>query len=227
MKILGIIVGLALVFIIGVVYYLSDARTVESPSESVKSPMSNQTKTMETKIKTYKVSMKTDAGVIQLELYPAIAPKTVENFITLAQKDFYNGTKFHRVIVGFMVQGGDPLSKTNDPGTGSGGPGYQFEDEINPKTLGLSDAEIKVLEAQGYKYDFSLASLPMEVGALAMANAGPNTNGSQFFIVTESAQPHLNGRHTVFGRVVAGMDVARKIKQGDVIRSVAIEETQG
>ena len=223
-KILGVISGLALIFIIGVVYYFSGGKTVESPHGSTENTISNQTKTMETKPKTYKASMKTDAGVIGLELYPAVAPNTVENFITLAQKGFYDGIKFHRVVPGFVIQGGDPLSKTNDPRVGSGGPGYQFEDEINPKALGLSDTEIKALETQGYKYNFSLASIPMDVGALAMANAGPNTNGSQFFIVAESQQPYLNGKHTVFGRVVTGMDVVRKVKQGDVIQSIAIEE---
>ncbi len=224
MKILGVIVGLALVFIIGAVYYLSGGKTVESSPGSTESAISDQTKTMETKIKTYKVSMKTDAGVIQLGLYSAVAPKTVDNFITLAKKGFYDGIKFHRVVPGFVIQGGDPLSKTNDPRTGSGGPGYQFEDEINPKALGLSDAEIKVLESQGYKYDFSLPSLQMEVGALAMANAGPDTNGSQFFIVSDSPQPYLNGKHTVFGKVTDGMDVVKKIKQGDVIQSVVVIE---
>ena len=121
----------------------------------------------------------TNHGAIEIELYPADAPKTVENFTTLAGKGFYDGVIFHRVIPDFMIQGGDPT------GTGSGGPGYQFEDEFNDHKV--------------------------ERGALAMANAGPNTNGSQFFIVTADACPWLDGKHTVFGRVVSGMDVVEAI----------------
>ena len=126
-------------------------------------------------------TMQTNKGTIGLELYEHEAPKTVGNFIELAEKGFYNGVIFHRVIEDFMVQGGDPT------GTGTGGPGYKFEDEIN---------EHKV-----------------ERGALAMANAGPNTNGSQFFIVTASACPWLDGLHTVFGRVSSGMDVVDEIER--------------
>ena len=167
--------------------------------------------------------IKTDKGDITLELYPKVAPKTVDNFVKLSKSGFYNGVKFHRVIPSFMIQGGDPLSKTDDPRTGTGGPGYSFEDEINPRSLGLSESEISQLEAQGYVYDYSLESLPVDVGALAMANSGPNTNGSQFFIVTMSPQPHLNGKHTVFGKVIDGMDVVRSIEQGDVIIKVVSE----
>ena len=164
--------------------------------------------------------LKTAKGDIELELYPEIAPKTVENFVKLSKNNFYNGIKFHRVIAGFVIQGGDPLSKTDDPMVGTGGPGYVFEDEINPRSLGLSDLEISNLESEGYEYNYDLESLPIKVGALAMANSGPNTNGSQFFIVTEKDQPHLNGKHTVFGRVVTGMDVVLKIEQGDAIQSI-------
>ena len=124
-------------------------------------------------------TLHTSHGVIGIELFPDDAPKTVENFETLARDGFYDGVVFHRVIPDFMIQGGDPT------GTGSGGPGYQFEDEINDRTVGR--------------------------GALAMANAGPNTNGSQFFIVTADACPWLDGKHTVFGRVVDGMDVVDAI----------------
>ncbi|OGZ00347.1 MAG: hypothetical protein A2945_00725 [Candidatus Liptonbacteria bacterium RIFCSPLOWO2_01_FULL_52_25] len=170
-----------------------------------------------------KATIKTTKGDIELELYPNVAPKTAANFVKLAESKFYDGTKFHRVIADFMIQGGDPLSKTNDPRVGTGGPGYQFTDEINPKALGLSTADIQQLEAAGYTYDFALPSLPVDVGAIAMANSGPNTNGSQFFIVTIAPQPHLNGRHTVFGKVVAGMDVVRKIAQGDVIQGIVIQ----
>jgi peptidyl-prolyl cis-trans isomerase B (cyclophilin B) len=127
--------------------------------------------------------MHTNHGDITLELFDEDAPKTVENFKKLAGDNFYDGVIFHRVIKDFMVQGGDPT------GTGRGGPGYTFEDEIN---------EHKVVR-----------------GALAMANAGPNTNGSQFFIVTTDAAPWLDGKHTVFGRVVEGMEVVDKIEAGD------------
>lgn len=165
-----------------------------------------------------KVTIKTQRGEIKLELYPKVAPKTVENFITLTQKGFYNNLTFHRVVPGFVIQGGDPL------GNGTGGPGYQFEDEINPRSLGLPDSLIKEYESDGYVYNYLLTSLPNEVGSLSMANAGPNTNGSQFFIITDTVQPHLNGRHTVFGRVVSGMDVVKKIQQGDKMESVVVTQ---
>ena len=126
-------------------------------------------------------TLHTNHGVIELELFAEDAPKTVENFQQLTRKGFYDGLVFHRVIPDFMIQGGDPT------GTGTGGPGYTFEDEIN---------EHKV-----------------ERGALAMANAGPNTNGSQFFIVTAEACPWLDGKHTVFGRVTSGIEVADKISE--------------
>ena len=128
-------------------------------------------------------TMQTNHGTIEIELFPDDAPNTVENFVKLSQDGFYDGVIFHRVIPDFMIQGGDPT------GTGSGGPGYQFEDEFNDRKV--------------------------ERGALAMANAGPNTNGSQFFIVTAEACPWLDGKHTVFGRVTAGMDVVDSISQLD------------
>ena len=124
-------------------------------------------------------TLHTNYGPIAIELFDDDAPKTVENFLKLARDGFYNGVIFHRVIPDFMIQGGDPT------GTGSGGPGYQFEDEFNDN---------KVVR-----------------GALAMANAGPNTNGSQFFIVTTEAASWLDGKHTVFGRVTDGMDVVDTI----------------
>src|SRR3954452_3374099 len=124
-------------------------------------------------------TMETNHGTIELELFPDDAPKTVGNFVKLAEDGFYDGVIFHRVIEGFMIQGGDPT------GTGSGGPGYQFEDEAN---------DHRVVR-----------------GALAMANAGPNTNGSQFFIVTADDASWLDGKHTVFGRVTSGMDVVDTI----------------
>jgi len=141
--------------------------------------------------KNYQVSIETERGDIELELYPQHAPKTVNNFVFLAEQGFYNGVTFHRVIKNFVIQGGDPT------GTGTGGPGYRFEDEVanNP--------------------------LKHETGAISMANAGPNTNGSQFFI-THSPQPHLNGKHTVFGKVVAGQDVVNAIRQGDRMQKVTV-----
>jgi peptidyl-prolyl cis-trans isomerase B (cyclophilin B) len=126
-------------------------------------------------------TMQTSEGTVQLELFDDDAPKTVGNFTKLAGDGFYDGLVFHRVIPDFMIQGGCP------EGTGRGGPGYTFEDEIN---------------------DHKVAR-----GALAMANAGPNTNGSQFFIVTTDAAPWLDGKHTVFGRVVDGMDVVDRISE--------------
>ncbi len=169
------------------------------------------------------VTMQTSKGNIELELYPKAAPKTVLNFMSLAQKGFYDGTKFHRVVPGFVIQGGDPLSKTDDPKTGTGGPGYFFEDEINPRSIGVPEDLVKQLEAAGYVYNYNLKSLSNTVGALAMANAGPNTNGSQFFIITEKDQPSLNGKHTVFGRVVKGMDIVRAIVQGDIVKKIEIK----
>ena len=171
--------------------------------------------------------IETNKGNIKLELYTNDAPKTVENFVKLANENFYDGIKFHRVISNFMIQGGDPLSKDDDPNNdGTGGPGYKFEDEINPISLELDEYIIQKYEASGYEYDYNLNSHKMEVGALAMANSGPNTNGSQFFIVTEKDQPHLNGRHTVFGKVVEGMETVLNIKQGDIMKKVYVIEAE-
>jgi peptidyl-prolyl cis-trans isomerase B (cyclophilin B) len=127
--------------------------------------------------------MHTNHGDITLELFDEEAPKTVANFTKLAGENFYDGVIFHRVIKDFMVQGGDPT------GTGTGGPGYTFEDEFN---------EHKIVR-----------------GALAMANAGPNTNGSQFFVVTTAAAPWLDGKHTVFGQITDGMEVVDKIEASE------------
>ncbi len=141
--------------------------------------------------KTYKVKIETSKGDIELELYPEHAPKTVNNFVFLVREGFYDGVVFHRVLPDFMVQGGDPT------GTGRGGPGYKFEDELKDNPL---KHESKVI---------------------SMANAGPNTNGSQFFI-THCPQPHLNGAHTVFGKVVTGEDVVDAIQQGDSMVKLVI-----
>lgn len=136
--------------------------------------------------------IKTDKGEIQLDLHADKTPLTVANFVNLAQRGYYDGVSFHRVIADFMIQGGDPT------GTGRGGPGYRFEDELDPD-----------LRHDG-------------PGVLSMANAGPGTNGSQFFI-THGATPHLDGHHTVFGRVTAGQDVVDSIAQGDRMQGVTIE----
>ncbi len=143
--------------------------------------------------KTYRITIETNRGDMELELYPEYAPKTVNNFIFLAQEAFYDGVVFHRVISDFMVQGGDPT------GTGRGGPGYKFEDEVaeNP--------------------------LKHETGVISMANAGPNTNGSQFFI-THSPQPHLDGMHTVFGKIIEGQQVVNAIQQGDRMVKVTVSD---
>lgn len=211
-------VGIALVAALaGFSYFYLSSEEAPKPQETADSASITQ-------ITMIKATISTARGALELELYPEAAPKTVENFIKLSESGFYNGTKFHRVVPGFVIQGGDPLSKTDDPRVGTGGPGYQFADEINPRTLGLDDGAIQALQAQGYVYNFELTSLPMDVGVLAMANAGPNTNGSQFFIVTTGSQPHLNGRHTVFGKVVSGMDVVRAIQQGDAILSITIAQ---
>jgi cyclophilin family peptidyl-prolyl cis-trans isomerase len=145
-------------------------------------------------------TLHTNHGAIELELHDDDAPATVANFRKLAGEGFYDGVVFHRVIPDFMIQGGDPT------GTGSGGPGYTFEDEFNDH--------------------------PVARGALAMANAGPNTNGSQFFIVTADACPWLDGKHTVFGQVTSGMDVVDAISQvetgpGDQPREAVVIERVG
>lgn len=129
--------------------------------------------------KEYLATLETTMGNIKIKFFPKDAPKTVNNFVVLAKRGFYDGTIFHRVIPDFMIQGGDP------EGTGRGGPGYKFEDEIN--------------------------SIKLTREKMAMANAGPNTNGSQFFIVTTASTPWLDGKHTVFGEVIEGMETVDKI----------------
>lgn len=149
--------------------------------------------------------IKTSQGDITVELYPDAAPNTVNNFEQLVANKYYDGLLWHRVIKGFMIQSGDPA------GDGTGGEsasGTDFADEINPQSLGLTSTEINTLVGQGYTYNYSLESHKMQVGSLAMANRGPNTNASQFFIVTEKDQAYLNGKHTVFGKVTKGLDVA-------------------
>jgi peptidyl-prolyl cis-trans isomerase B (cyclophilin B) len=143
--------------------------------------------------KEYSVTMETTKGTIEIKLYPEYAPLTVNNFVFLANEEYYDGVSFHRVISNFMIQGGDPT------GTGRGGPGYKFQDEFksNPLKHGR--------------------------GWLSMANAGPGTNGSQFFI-THAPQPHLDGKHTVFGAVTSGMDVVDAIRQGDKMTKLTVND---
>jgi len=173
---------------------------------------------------TIQAIIKTNKGDIRLDLDKDAAPNTVDNFIKLAKEEFYNGIKFHRVESGFVIQAGDPLTKDDDPANdGSGGPGYAFDDEINPKALGLDDTKIKALESQGYKFNYFLKSISHTIGTISMANSGPNTNGSQFFI-TLTDLSDLDGRYTVFGRVVEGMDVVQEIKVGDIINKVEIKQ---
>ena len=137
------------------------------------------------------IQIQTDRGKMTIELFEDDAPNTVANMISLIEKGFYDGLNFHRVIPDFMIQGGCPQ------GTGTGGPGYDFDDECSPERLHDS------------------------AGILSMANAGPSTNGSQFFI-THRPTPHLNGKHTVFGKVTEGLEVVDEIKQGDVMEKVVV-----
>ncbi|MCY3708111.1 MAG: peptidylprolyl isomerase [Caldilineaceae bacterium] len=144
--------------------------------------------------KTYTATIQTNRGDIVIDLYADKVPNTVNNFVALARDGFYDGVSFHRVIADFMVQGGDPT------GSGRGGPGYRFNDEFHPELV----------------HDGP--------GVLSMANAGPNTNGSQFFI-THVATNWLDNKHSVFGRVRSGQDVVDAIQQGDVMEKVEIEES--
>lgn len=147
------------------------------------------------KNKKYKIVLETTQGDITLELDPQHAEQTVNNFVFLTRKGFYDGVEFHRVIPNFVIQGGDPT------GSGMGGPGYTFPDEIEGNPL---------------KHD---------AGVISMANAGPNTNGSQFFI-THTRQPHLDGKHTVFGKVTRGQDVVDAIKKGDKIERARVVDDE-
>lgn len=193
------------------------------------------TPTETTGMNMHTVIIKTSEGDITLELNGDAAPKTVENFIGLAKSGYYDELTFHRVMANFMIQGGDPN------GNGTGGEsifGGEFEDEINAESYGLHNMEMKDVvdpvefetlpeeeqemtvkeyyESKGYVYNDSLQSLPMIRGAIAMANHGPNTNGSQFFIIQTESTPWLDGKHTVFGNVVEGMDVVDKIANSPV-----------
>lgn len=175
-----IITLIVLAFVVFLVYIFMQPSNPKNVLENSPAP----SESAETSIADGKKAViETNYGKIEFVLYEKDAPKTVENFIKLADKGFYNGIIFHRVIKGFMIQGGDPT------GTGMGGPGYQFADELNPSALSYKE---------GYKK-----------GVVAMANAGPNTNGSQFFIMLQDTPLPLN--YTIFGKVVSGQDVVDKI----------------
>ncbi len=203
---IGIVIFVVLFLGVGFFLYRGVMKTGTTDSYAPDATSTNQTNTMASatpiskepvsplakKTSAVNVTLQTTMGDIVIQLFPDKAPKTVENFISLAKSGFYNGTKFHRVIKDFMIQGGDPNSKGDDTSKyGMGGPGYSFADEINDVLL--------------------------THGILAMANAGPNTNGSQFFIVTAQATPWLDGHHTAFGKVIQGLDVVDaigKVKTG-------------
>ena len=167
------------------------AMTVNGQPVSSASPAPSATTNQPVKNLMHTITIKTDKGTIVFETYDADAPKAAQNFITLAQKGFYNGTIFHRIIPGFMIQGGDPT------GTGMGGPGYSFADELNPATASYKAGYVR--------------------GTVAMANSGPNTNGSQFFIMqADNPLPHS---YTIFGKVISGMDVV------DAIANVPVDSS--
>ena len=190
MLMIALIIGLAAMMVFG-----GPRSATPGQAAEVASPMGKYTAPPPMTIdkeKQYTAIFETSQGKIVCELFPKDAPITVNNFVFLAKEKFYDGTSFHRVIANFMIQGGDPT------GTGRGGPGYKFEDEVGP------DKPV------------------FKTGTLAMANAGPNTNGSQFFI-THLPTPHLQGKHTIFGQVKEGQDVVNAIRQGDTIKSITIE----
>lgn len=174
----NIILAVILIAIIGItVWYFNSNQNIDI--NLAENKIKNESITI--------ITLKTNFGDIEIELFDKDAPKTVANFIKLSKEGFYDGTRFHRVIKNFMIQGGDPNSKDDDwSNDGFGGPGYSFEDEINVNKLVR--------------------------GVLAMANSGPNTNGSQFFIVTAAETPWLDGKHTVFGKVISGMEIVDKIE---------------
>lgn len=193
--------AVAVIIIVAVGAWLYFGKNAQNPPQAHEGPktaeqptlpdMSGEQKRDEAKKEVSGAVLHTSFGEIEVVFFRDKAPKTVENFVKLVEQGFYNNTKFHRVIRDFMIQGGDPLSKddTQMGRWGTGGPGYQFADEINDQRIVR--------------------------GVLAMANAGPNTNGSQFFIVTAQATPWLDGKHTVFGKVVSGLDVVEKIGSAD------------
>lgn len=182
------LVLIVVIIISGFYFFKGESKKVDIPRNTVETVSESNVKEEISQLKElpkekYMITIETNYGKIVFETYNSDAPKTVENFTTLAKKGFYNGLTFHRVIMGFMIQGGDPN------GNGTGGPGYQFEDELNAQT-------------QSYKAGYKR-------GVVAMANAGPNTNGSQFFIMHEDYP--LPNNYTIFGKVISGQDVVDKI----------------
>ena len=181
-RILGIMLGLGTLFRVP-----GDGGSPEPEAKTYSAP---PPMTVDTN-KQYRATIETEKGELVLELFAADVPVTVNNFMFLAREGFYDGTTFHRVIPGFVAQGGDPT------GTGTGTPGYRFRDEFTGHTH--------------------------VTGALSMANSGPDTNGCQFFI-TYAPQPHLDGKHSVFGRLTGGMDVLQRLENGDIMKRVTIAE---
>ena len=186
-------VVIAILIILGAVWYVQSNKAVDTnPAAPLADGISSNTANVGGSVTSDKnmhiVTIVTNKGTIKFETYDSDAPKTVQNFITLANKKFYDGLIFHRVVKGFVIQGGDPS------GNGTGGPGYKFEDELNPNT-------------QSYKNGY-------KKGVVAMANAGPNTNGSQFFITL--ADVPLPNAYTIFGKVIEGQDVVDAIGQAAV-----------
>jgi cyclophilin family peptidyl-prolyl cis-trans isomerase len=181
-KIILVIAGIVTI-LVGGYFFWHNQRTSPPVGSLPQGAFLNSTSTTAMPQKSYTITLKTNFGDIQFETYDADAPKTVANFVTLAEKKFYDGLTFHRVIKGFMIQGGDPS------GNGTGGPGYAFEDELNSATPSYR---------AGYKK-----------GVVAMANAGPNTNGSQFFIMLEDYL--LPNAYTIFGKVISGQEVVDAI----------------
>lgn len=195
-KILGVVILALVAFLL---FYLTKTDNSISQEVVTEDSQENLSMNLPTEIMNTAI-ITTNKGVIELELFSDRAPKTVTNFIELAQSGFYDGVKFHRVIQGFMIQSGDPNSKDDEHMElwGTGGPGYRFEDEIHEENHNLS-------------------------ATIAMANAGPNTNGSQFFI-NVADNSYLDPKHTVFGRVVSGMDVVHDIENVEVgLRDIPLE----
>lgn len=218
-KIVTGLVTVILLVAIGIVIAMSTAVSKVSTQDEPQSDAENQPSTEKAAEPTVAVTANyaaivTDFGNIIMRLYPDDAPKTVKNFATLAKTGYYNGLLFHRVAKDFVIQGGDPN------GDGSGGEsiyGATFEDEINADSLGLAQDVKDLYQAlYGYQYRKDITSHHVVAGSLAMANRGANTNGSQFFIVTKSDQPGLDGKHTVFGEVVDGMSVVDQINNVEV-----------
>lgn len=173
--------------------------------------------------KDYKAIIKTNLGDFEIDLYEKNAPKAVNNFIFLANDDYYDGVKFHRVIKGLLIQAGDRNTlDSDDENDGLGGPGYTFEDEVNWESLDFSEAKKQQLTNLGYKSKIGLISKHLERKSVAMANSGSDSNGSQFFIITaDSNDPkvkNLDGRHTVFGLVISGWNII------DVIENVEVND---